>query len=74
MPIKDLFKTELKVVNFGLTSFKDSLDHAGARAVHVDWRPPVDVDPALLIIVKAKRAAACRRLSGSSARSTSSRA
>ena len=51
----DLFKKELKVVNLGLTSFKDSLDHVGAKSVHVDWKPPVDVDPALLNIARAKR-------------------
>jgi hypothetical protein len=57
MSVNSLFKTELKVVNFGLTSFKDSLDHVGVKAVHVDWKPPVDVDPALLKSVRAKRAA-----------------
>lgn len=56
MSVNSLFKTELKIVNFGLTSFKDSLDHIGAKAVHVDWKPPVDVDPALLKIVRANRA------------------
>ncbi len=43
-------------MNIGLQSFKESLDHVGARAVHVDWKPPVDVNPALLKVVRAKRA------------------
>ncbi len=43
MPVSDLFKQELKVVNIGLSSFKESLDEVGAAAVQVDWRPPMDV-------------------------------
>lgn len=43
MPVGDLFKQELKVVNVGLSSFKESLDEVGAQAVQVDWRPPMDV-------------------------------
>ncbi len=43
MPVRDLFRQELKVVNVGLSSFKESLDEVGARAVQVDWRPPMDV-------------------------------
>ncbi len=43
MPVGDLFKQELKVVNIGLSSFKESLDEVGATAVQVDWRPPMDV-------------------------------
>jgi hypothetical protein len=44
MPIKDLFQSELQVVNIGLESFKQSLDHHHAPSVQVDWRPPVAVD------------------------------
>ena len=44
MAIRDLFETELKVVNIGLASFKESLDHCGVQAVQVDWRPPMQVD------------------------------
>lgn len=56
MAINSLFKTELTVVNFGLASFKESLDQVGARAVQVDWKPPVDVDPAQLKAVHSRRA------------------
>lgn len=56
MAINSLFKTELTVVNFGLTFFKESLDQVGAKAVHVDWKPPVDMDPSLLKIIHSKRA------------------
>ncbi len=56
MTINKLFGSELKVVNVGLTSFKDSLDHVGAKSIQVDWKPPVDIAPDLLRIVKAHRA------------------
>ena len=36
MSVKDLFDADLRVVNVGLSSFKESLDDAGARAVHVE--------------------------------------
>ncbi len=51
--INELFKSELKVVNVGLTSFTQALDATHTPAVQVDWRPPVDVDPTLLARVKA---------------------
>lgn len=44
MTINTLFNTTLKVINTGLSSFKDNLDEAGIDAVHVKWKPPVDVD------------------------------
>ena len=54
MAIKDLFKSELKVVNIGLESFKTSLDQYRAPSVQVDWRPPVAVDAGALQTVRAK--------------------
>lgn len=48
MSIENLFQNELKVVNIGLTSFKEALDAVGVANVQVDWKPPLDVDPALL--------------------------
>lgn len=41
--MKDLFTGELKVINIGLKSFKDTLDAQNVSSVHVDWRPPVGV-------------------------------
>lgn len=52
--IKELFGKELKIVNLGLESFKDSLEGGGFRAVHVDWSPPADVDEAALWKVRSK--------------------
>ena len=56
MKINELFRSDLKVVNLGLTSFKEALDSVGVPTVQVDWKPPVDVDPALLRAVRANRA------------------
>jgi hypothetical protein len=53
MAIGDLFKTELKVVNIGLASFKESLDRSRVDSVQVDWRPPVKVDSSVLSAIEA---------------------
>jgi len=57
MAISQLFSRELKVVNIGLTAFKQALDQVSAACVQVDWKPPVDVAPALRQKVRARRAA-----------------
>jgi hypothetical protein len=51
--LNKLFESELKVVNLGLSSFKQALDDVHVPAVQVDWKPPVDVDPKLLRRVKS---------------------
>jgi len=51
--INQLFGSELKVVNIGLSGFKQALDDAHAPAVQVDWKPRVDVDVRLMKRVKA---------------------
>jgi len=53
MAIKDLFQSELKVVNIGLESFKESLDQCRTKAVQVDWRPPLAADAGALEAVRA---------------------
>ena len=53
--LTELFRSELKVINIGLSSFKQALDEAGARSIQVDWKPPVNVDAALLKRVKGMR-------------------
>jgi hypothetical protein len=52
MPISDLFNGEIRVVNIGLRSFRETLDHVGVEAVQVDWKPPMDVSAAALEIVE----------------------
>jgi hypothetical protein len=55
--VGSLFTRELKVVNVGLSTFKDTLDAVGAAAVHVDFRPPLDVSDEARAIIGAHRAA-----------------
>jgi hypothetical protein len=37
-----LFSQELKVINIGLESFKETLDKNAVKSVHVEWTPPLD--------------------------------
>ncbi|MFY9375230.1 MAG: DUF1116 domain-containing protein, partial [Kiritimatiellia bacterium] len=56
MSLNNLFNTPLNVVNIGIETFKTAAEQAGAAAIQVDWRPPVDVSPEAEAIL-AKRAA-----------------
>ena len=56
MSINTLFKSELQVVNFGMTAFKDALAAVGTKTVQVDWKPPMDVSPAATERIAAARA------------------
>jgi hypothetical protein len=42
--INQLFGSDLKVVNIGLSAFKQALDDAHTPSVQVDWKPSMDVD------------------------------
>ncbi len=55
MAIHDLFKQELKVVNLGVQSFHANIEQAGAQAVQVDWRPPVDVGANVWDVLRANQ-------------------
>jgi len=50
--ISDLFKQELKVINIGLLSFKESLDEVGVKVIQVDWRPPAGGDQEVMDALK----------------------
>jgi len=54
MSVRDLFKSDLKVVNLGLPAFKEALDDLHTPAVQVDWKPPVDVDKEAADLVRTK--------------------
>ncbi|MFH1723336.1 MAG: DUF1116 domain-containing protein [Elusimicrobiota bacterium] len=54
MGVGELFRQDLKVVNVGLSSFKDSLSKEGVRAVQVDWSPPVAVDEGASAVIRAR--------------------
>ena len=42
--INQLFGSDLKVINIGLSTFRQALDDAHATSVQVDWKPPIEVD------------------------------
>jgi hypothetical protein len=50
--LNQLFGSELKVINLGLSGFKQALDDAHVPVVQVDWKPPIEVDGRLLAKVK----------------------
>lgn len=54
MAIHDLFNKKLQVINTGLVAFKENLEKAGAEAVQVDWKPPIDIDKKNLEIIHSK--------------------
>lgn len=45
MAIRDLFASEIRVVNVGLESFAETLDALGVPVLHVQWTPPAGGDP-----------------------------
>jgi hypothetical protein len=48
MPLKDLSKTPLSVINLGLESFHQDLSQQGINTIQVDWQPPAAIEPAVL--------------------------
>ncbi|MEA2984403.1 MAG: hypothetical protein QOD94_657 [Alphaproteobacteria bacterium] len=48
---RDLFGSELKVVNVGLESFARDLASTGVAVAHVSWAPPVGGDPELAALL-----------------------
>lgn len=52
MSINELFNKPLKVINTGLQSFKDDLQHVGAEVVQVDWKPSLLNNPTLQNAIK----------------------
>lgn len=51
----DLFGKELKIVNTGLVSFKETLDREGVKSVQVDWKPPVGIEEEYTSIIAKNR-------------------
>ncbi|MCX6088385.1 MAG: fdrA domain protein [Caldiserica bacterium] len=52
MLANELFKKELKVINIGLLSFKESLDKEGVKTIQIDWKPPATEDEETLDALK----------------------
>ena len=38
MAVTDLFKQDLKVINTGIVSFKESLEKEKISVIHLDWK------------------------------------
>lgn len=55
MSINELFNQPLKVINTGLQSFKDNLQHVGVEVVQVEWKPSLLNNPSLLNKIKSKK-------------------
>ncbi|MFC2096087.1 DUF1116 domain-containing protein [Bacteroidota bacterium] len=51
MAINDIFNKDLNVINTGISSFKENLENCGAKAIQVDWKPPVDIDDSIIDII-----------------------
>ena len=49
--IDELFQTDLRVVNVGLSSFAETLREVRVPVIDVDWRPPAGGDSALIRII-----------------------
>ena len=54
-PINQLFHNKLKVINLGLSAFKQALDDRGVPAVQVDWKPPIEIESKLVKQVRDHR-------------------
>ncbi len=52
---RSIVSSDLKVVNIGLSSFKQALDNTHTTSVQVDWKPPIEVDVKLANRVKMFR-------------------
>jgi hypothetical protein len=52
MKASELFRQELKVINIGLHSFKESLDKVGVKTIQIDWKPPSTEDEETLEALK----------------------
>jgi hypothetical protein len=50
-----VFQTELKVINIGLKSFKETLDKQNVKSVQVDWKPPMFADAEVSKIFQSNR-------------------
>ncbi|MBI4668800.1 MAG: DUF1116 domain-containing protein [Elusimicrobia bacterium] len=56
MAIKDFFSQELKVINIGLESVKESLEMVNVKSVQVDFKPPMAMDSKVMDIIRRNKA------------------
>lgn len=53
--MNQLFKNELKVINIGMKSFKETLDGLKVSSVQVDWKPPIFSDSKVFQIINKNK-------------------
>ncbi len=49
--VRELFTTELRVINMGLAGFGETLESLGVPVVITDWKPPAGGDPELIALI-----------------------
>jgi len=53
--MNQLFENELKVINIGMKSFKETLDGLKVNSVQVDWKPPIFSDNKLFQLINKNK-------------------
>ncbi|MFX1292987.1 MAG: fdrA domain protein [Promethearchaeota archaeon] len=49
---KEIFNTELKIINIGIEMFADDLEKQNVNVIHVNWRPPAGGDIDILKLLE----------------------
>jgi hypothetical protein len=53
--MNQLFDNELKVINIGMKSFKETLDGLKVNSVQVDWKPPIFSDSKVFQVINKNK-------------------
>jgi Protein of unknown function (DUF1116) len=53
--MNQLFENELKVINIGMKSFKETLDGLKVNSVQVDWKPPIFNDSNVFQVINKNK-------------------
>ena len=53
--MNQLFENELKVINIGMKSFKETLDGLKVSSVQVDWKPPIFSDSKVFEVINKNK-------------------
>ena len=53
--MNQLFENELKVINIGMKSFKETLDGLKVNSVQVDWKPPIFSDSNVFQVINKNK-------------------
>jgi hypothetical protein len=53
--MNQLFENELKVINIGMKSFKETLDGLKIKSVQVDWKPPIFSDNGVFQVINKNK-------------------